>query len=79
MLTGRQIKNLLLMKDITQIELAKYCGVERPYISMLINEKQPFTEELYKKAIEYINSSKDFKEEFKMKIHEEKQKEKVRK
>ncbi|MCY6958287.1 helix-turn-helix domain-containing protein [Clostridium brassicae] len=79
MLTGRQIKTQLLMKDITQNELAKYCEIQRPYISMLINEKQPFTEEIYKKAIEYINSSKKFKEEFKIKIKEEKQKEKEEK
>lgn len=71
-----QVKNLLLMKDITQIELAEYLGVTKSYISMLTNGKQPFSDDNYKKIIEYINSSNEFRADFKIKMQEKKKNEK---
>ena len=55
MLAGRQIKTLLIMKDIRQIEIANYLGTSKNYISMLMNEKEAIPEENYKKIISYIN------------------------
>ncbi|WMJ81248.1 helix-turn-helix transcriptional regulator [Clostridium sp. MB40-C1] len=76
MLSCNEVKNLMLMKDITQTEICEYCGVKRPYISMLINGKQPFTEEIYNKMIEYINLSIKDKEKFRNELKEKKEKEK---
>ncbi|PJI07663.1 MULTISPECIES: helix-turn-helix domain-containing protein [Clostridium] len=55
MLAGRQIKTVLIMKDIKQQEIADYLGVSKNYISMLMNEKQTIPKNNYEKIISYIN------------------------
>ncbi|MCD2346241.1 helix-turn-helix domain-containing protein [Clostridium guangxiense] len=55
MLSGRQIKTVLIMKDIRQQEIANYLGVSKNYISMIMNEKEIIPSVNYEKIIKYIN------------------------
>lgn len=72
MLSGTHVKYLMLLKDITQQEIANYCNVKRNYISLMVNGQQNFTEEIYNKMIEYINLSKEKREQFKKEFKEKK-------
>lgn len=76
MLSCNNVKNLLLMKDITQSELSEYVGVSKNYISMLMNGVQPFSEDNYNKIIGYINSSEEFRNNFREQIKIKRQEEK---
>ncbi|OOO67088.1 hypothetical protein BS638_06030 [Clostridium tepidum] len=81
MLAGRQIKMILIQKDIWQNELASYCNVDKAYISMLLREKQAINEKMYKQIIEYINFPQEKREELKkeFQIKEEIKKTKTKK
>lgn len=76
MLSCNNVKNLLLMKDITQAELAEYLGVSKNYVSMIMNGVQPFGDDTYNKIIGYINSSEEFRNNFREQIKIKRQEEK---
>lgn len=58
MLRGNKLKMLRIYQDRKQMDLAKYVGKTKNYISMLENEKQAIPTELYEKWLTWLNSPK---------------------
>ncbi|KOF57459.1 hypothetical protein AGR56_13825 [Clostridium sp. DMHC 10] len=78
MLSGRQIKTVLIMKDIRQQEIANYLGVSKNYISMIMNEKEIIPSVNYEKIIKYINLTEGERKKVK-ELFKEESKEEVKK
>ncbi|MCD3240850.1 helix-turn-helix transcriptional regulator [Clostridium botulinum D/C] len=62
MLSGRRLKDLRLTLNVSQDEVAQRMGVSRNYISMLENEKQGFSKDIYDKWINALYGKYDKRE-----------------